>query len=90
MPLDCSKCNAPCCRHVTADFLKEKDGTCCKWLDKERNICMIYDDRPLICNVDKWWKERLQGKISLEEWYEIQADSCDELRAIYNTPKEAL
>lgn len=83
MPLDCSKCNAVCCRHVTADFLKSDDG-CCKWLDREKNICRIYDDRPLICNVDKYWEQKLRWKISYEEWIELQVDSCAELRAIYN------
>lgn len=84
MPLDCSKCNAVCCRHVTADFLKSADGDICKWLDREKNICRIYDDRPLICNVDKYWEQNLRHKISYEEWIELQVDSCDELRAIYN------
>ena len=81
MPLDCSKCDAVCCRHVKSDILDRGDGVC-KWLDQQQGICRIYDDRPTICNVDKYYEEHnLQRIMSKEEWYDIQHECCEKLRS---------
>lgn len=82
MPLDCSKCDAPCCRHVKSDLLDRGDGVC-KWLDQKQGICRIYDDRPTICNVDKYYDEHnLKRFMSKEEWYDINNECCEKLRQL--------
>ena len=49
-PIDCSKCNALCCR-VIGKIIPEFDrGDCvCVHLTDD-NKCEIYEDRPFICN----------------------------------------
>ena len=49
-----------------------EDGSCSK-LNSD-NFCSVYDNRPIMCNVD------LMGKLlhqNTTEWYRINADNCD-------------
>lgn len=73
----CNKCGE-CCRHI--DLIKELKGFdaiggVCKYLTRD-NLCAIYDKRPLICNVDKYYSEHLKNEIPLSKWYEINEASC--------------
>lgn len=78
MPLDCSKCNGKCCRHIKSEWFDRGDGVC-KWLDLDTNKCRIYDDRPIFCNVDRYYDEYMKDKISKEEWYDLQHESCKKI-----------
>ena len=74
----CSKCGK-CCRHI-AGILPEfdlGDGTCCHLT--EDGLCDIYDERPLICNVDRFFEECLKGKIRREDWYALNHKACNDL-----------
>lgn len=56
------KCNCCglCCRNIQyVEELKEfhnGDGICF-YLDKETNLCKIYNHRPSICNIEKSYKK---------------------------------
>ena len=76
----CTKCGE-CCRHIgnipaLAGYALE-DGSC-RFL--EGNLCSIYDRRPTVCNVGKIYEEFFRGKVSEEEFYEKNAEACQELQ----------
>ena len=53
----------------------------CKYLDKEKNLCTIYSERPLICRVDELYEKYLYKEISREEYYKMNKKVCSQLQA---------
>ncbi len=76
----CERCGS-CCRNLIKSeiyaYLDRGDGTC-KYL--QRNICLIYDKRPLICRVDEGYKEIFKNMMTIEEYYKINKQVCKKLR----------
>jgi len=87
----CIKCGL-CCKRIDKvveslngeiDFPYKWDSTGrCEKLD-DNNLCMVYDDRPFICNVD-----RVLDTADLEqkEFYNINIASCN--RLLYEAGRE--
>ena len=78
MNFPCTNCGA-CCRraHLVKDFNysnKIKGG--CIYLTE--NLCEIYDNRPLICNMAEV-KKVIFPNISQKEYYRISGAICNEL-----------
>ena len=98
----CTSCGE-CCRQVGSllsnpssfptviqDLIKifpyeiNKDGSCSKLID---NSCSVYDDRPIICNID------LMGQLlryNTDEWYELQAQYCNKAIIAANLDRKYL
>lgn len=79
MSFNCDKCGI-CCENViyVRNFPKEFiENRKCKFFTKERT-CAIYENRPLICNVRKFYKEKIKDKenLTLEEWEEMNTKKC--------------
>jgi len=85
----CTQCGL-CCKHVNSrppnldpltEFLlskfpyKEKEDGSCEMLSED-NLCLVYDDRPLICNISLMAKVKGQD---LNDYYQQSALSCNEL-----------
>jgi uncharacterized protein len=84
----CTSCGA-CCRTIKhIEFLKEYDrgDGCCKYLSDE-NRCTIYDDRPLLCNIERAYEHIFAANMTLKEYYLLNARSCNELQEIHNIDK---
>ncbi|MDF2789137.1 MAG: hypothetical protein K0S80_2235 [Neobacillus sp.] len=84
----CTSCGA-CCRSIKyIDFLKEYDrgDGCCKYLGDD-NLCAIYKDRPLLCNIEKAYLEIFSNNLLLEDYYLLNAKSCNELQEIHQIDK---
>lgn len=80
----CTSCGA-CCKSIKGiEFLKEFDrgDGCCKYLN-ERNLCSIYDERPLLCNINHAYETIFSASFSVEEFYSINADACNKLQASF-------
>lgn len=77
MPLDCSSCNAACCKSLVDELGIPHHNGVCLFLDQD-NKCSIYADRPLICRVDEGFEKFGEG-VSKEEWYEKNKEACEEL-----------
>lgn len=85
----CIKCGL-CCKHIDKaveiageifsrfPYKWDETGRCEK-LD-ENDMCMVYDNRPLICNID-----RVADKFGLdkEEFYAANINACNELLALH-------
>lgn len=69
MAIDCSGCNAACCRVAR-----------CIHLDRSNNTCMIYLDRPDVCNTDIMFNRVWSPIMSRSEYERQNAVACDQLR----------
>lgn len=63
----CDACGL-CCKKINCEFLT-KD-----------NLCSIYENRPLICNVDKGYEVLFKDKISKIEFYKMNEKMCTEFK----------
>lgn len=82
MKFECDCCGE-CCRNIRlsgiANELDRGDGVC-KYL--KDNLCSIYTERPIICNVDRYYDKYLIGKISREEFHKLNKKACEKLKKI--------
>lgn len=77
---ECDKCGS-CCRNINKSLiykdLDRGDGIC-KYL--KGNLCSIYKNRPQICRIDECFYDFFQSDISLEEYYRLNYESCNNLK----------
>lgn len=80
MMFQCDKCGM-CCRNLDKNELYKEldqgDGVC-RYLTG--NLCSIYEQRPLLCRVDESYEKLFRGKMSLEEYYELNYSACRALK----------
>ncbi|UXZ05860.1 YkgJ family cysteine cluster protein [Moraxella nasicaprae] len=78
----CTACGQ-CCRRIHLSemtaFLDRGDGIC-HHLDCQTNLCQIYNDRPLVCRVEDYYKTYLINQISWEEFVDINVQVCKNLQ----------
>ena len=78
----CQRCGS-CCRLIgessLAHEVAESDGRC-NWLDQNTNLCKRYEDRPLFCNVDRYYDKFLQKIMSRDTFYQLNQKACRNLR----------
>ena len=55
------------------------DGTC-KNLNLETMLCTIYDERPIICNVDGFYNQYLKHDVQYEDYVLMNIESCKKLK----------
>ncbi|MEL3908306.1 MAG: hypothetical protein P1P64_04755 [Treponemataceae bacterium] len=76
----CSACGE-CCRHLDKSkvykSLDRGDGVC-KYLSG--NMCTIYKDRPLLCRVDESFEAYFKDRMSKEDYYNLNYESCKRLK----------
>lgn len=81
-PFPCTACGQ-CCRNVhlspLTEYLSRGDGVC-RYLDEQTNLCSIYEERPLICNVENFFKLFLKDKISWANYVRQNLDFCQALQ----------
>lgn len=79
----CDQCGI-CCKHVNMNpmYVQFDSGNgVCKFLDEETNLCKIYNERPLLCNVDAMYDFMYKDQMSREEFYELNYQECRKLKA---------
>ena len=82
----CDKCGC-CCSNLGASKiysdLDRGDGIC-KFFDENTRLCSIYENRPLKCNIDKTYELLFKDKMTLEEYYRLNYESCKKLKKQIN------
>lgn len=85
MTYPCTKCGL-CCQHIEhIPELKMFDlgnGTCRYFNPKVG--CVIYDDRPLVCKIDEYFKLVKSEFSSKLTFYQANANVCNELQSKHN------
>lgn len=81
MKFPCTACGK-CCRKVGScsetQFLDRGDSIC-RFFNEETNLCSIYEDRPLVCRVEDYYKIYLVDKIGWAEFIEVNLIICSQL-----------
>jgi Fe-S-cluster containining protein len=74
-----------CCRYLhKVSFLSEYNtgNGICKHL--ANNLCNIYDERPLICNVEKMYTAYFNAKMTEKQFILTNLLSCKEIAAQFD------
>ncbi|MBQ6972048.1 MAG: hypothetical protein IJP86_06795 [Synergistaceae bacterium] len=76
-------CCGLCCRHISGikmlEAFDDRTGTCI-YLDRDNDLCTIYDSRPVICNIDAMYDIFFSRKMTREEFYAMNRESCMRLK----------
>lgn len=79
---DCIKCGK-CCINLQLNKIYESldrgDGIC-MFFDESTRLCTIYESRPIICNIEKYYETYLKYKISRIEFYKLNKEACKTLQ----------
>ena len=89
MSFNCDKCGL-CCRRVGRfPFMKEYDrgDGVCRYLTTD-NLCAIYENRPLICNVGLLYEKFYSNVMSREEYDLLNSEACASMKSSANEAKE--
>ena len=76
----CDKCGE-CCRNLDkSNLYAELDGGdgVCKYLDKD--LCSIYENRPLLCRVDESYTAFFENSMPIDEYYRLNYEACDKMK----------
>lgn len=78
----CDKCGI-CCKNLHRNSLyanlHDGDGIC-KYLNIEENLCEIYENRPILCNLKKSYDLYFFSIYTEEEFYRLNLKACEELK----------
>lgn len=75
----CNRCGE-CCRNLQfVEPLKNfhNGNGICIYLDKETNLCRIYEERPIVCNVEKCYEKFFTEIMTKEEYYKLNYKGCE-------------
>ncbi|WMC93269.1 YkgJ family cysteine cluster protein [Kineothrix sp. MB12-C1] len=76
---NCDKCGLCCIglnkSEVTA-YLHDGDGIC-RNLDLDTMLCRIYEERPIFCDIERYYEELLKDQMDKEEFFRLNAEACD-------------
>lgn len=85
----CTVCGE-CCRQVSlaveTQWLDRGDGIC-QHLDEKMNLCKIYQERPLICQIDSIF-DAYRQQMTKSEFYRLNAECCNILQERAGLPSE--
>ncbi len=82
MNFHCTQCGE-CCRHIgNVPALRDYDSGdgICKFLNQENNLCSIYENRPLICNVAAIYDEIFSAIYDEDEFLALNYHVCSLLK----------
>ena len=72
------------------DFPHELDENgACKNLGEDGR-CTIYEDRPLVCQIDGMWKALWSERMKKKEYYVLSAKACNEMIRENDYPEKYL
>lgn len=87
---NCERCGA-CCRNIDKSIyfaaLDKGNGVCIN-LDENTNLCKIYEQRPLLCNINEAYEVYFKKIMSLDEYYTENRRACEYLRSLKNKKSE--
>ena len=77
----CTACGK-CCQNVDKSeqtkFLDRGDGTCYHF-DENTKLCLIYENRPLVCRVEQYYQTYLKEIYEWEEFVKLKLEICQKL-----------
>lgn len=81
-PFPCTACGQ-CCRHVHLSqktaYLDRGDGVC-RHLDDDSDLCTIYENRPLICQIENYYHQHYAHLYDWDDFVTLNLDICQALQ----------
>ncbi|WP_372886337.1 YkgJ family cysteine cluster protein [Psychrobacter sp.] len=78
----CTACGQ-CCKNVhlseLTNYLNRSDGTC-RHFDDKTNLCLIYEDRPLICRIEEYYDKHLSHLYEWDGFVKMNLEVCEQLK----------
>ena len=78
----CTSCGL-CCKNLglssEASKLNRGDGTCLHF-DDNTNLCLIYEDRPLVCRVEDYYTKYLSETFKWDDFVALNLKVCETLQ----------
>ena len=78
----CDMCGL-CCRNLKLSkvyaHLDRGDGTC-RHYDEKTHKCLIYANRPVICNIERYYREHLAKVIDKDKYFALNYEVCKKLK----------
>lgn len=83
--MDMFKCDCCglCCMKVacsTLYYVLDRGDGVCKYFNCETKLCNIYQNRPIMCNVDKAYELYFKEKMAEDEYYKKNYEACEKLK----------
>lgn len=75
MEFPCTGCGA-CCRQLPPGSALNRGDGACRHHDEATRRCIVYAQRPLICQVDELYRQRLAVLLPRRVYYMLQAQAC--------------
>ena len=79
MDFPCRKCGLCCKMLQDIPILSDYDignGTC-RYL--KNNLCSIYENRPILCNVERMYSNYFKDSISEKDYIKININACSQI-----------
>ncbi len=80
----CDMCGL-CCQNVgkipSLKIFDRGDGIC-KNYNTMNHKCLIYNKRPILCNVDRFYDVYLEKTMTREEWHNLNYECCNKLKKV--------
>jgi len=86
----CDMCGLCCQRVGLSDVYKHLDrgDHACRYYEDSTHRCSIYDERPIICNVEAFYEKYMKSKMSKEMFFKLNYSVCEKLKGEYQSSKE--
>ena len=85
----CDMCGL-CCQRVSLSVVYkhlDRGDHVCKYYEDATHRCIIYDERPIICNVEAFYEKHMKAKMSKEKFFELNYSVCEKFKAEYESSK---
>lgn len=80
-PFPCTACGK-CCRNIhlnkSLSYLDKGNGVC-KHLNESSNLCSIYEERPLVCRIEDYYRQNLTSHFTWNEFVNMNIEVCKRL-----------
>ncbi len=53
-------------------------------IDKQTNICLIYETRPDICRVDLMFEKKYYKYYTKDEYFKLNIEACNKMQIMFN------
>lgn len=79
----CDKCGLCCMRVGQSPIYKNLDrgDGVCRFFDDASKLCTIYENRPILCNIDKAYDHFFYEKMSRKQYYRMNYEACRRLKS---------
>ncbi|EKB13683.1 TPA: YkgJ family cysteine cluster protein [Aeromonas veronii] len=77
----CGHCCENLQRNEVMQDMHSGDGIC-HFFNKVSRKCNIYENRPLVCRVDDYFRLHMVGSMSKSEYYKANIHYCDLIKKI--------